>query len=202
MKGDECMRNAQVQRRTRETDITLLLSLDGSGVCDIKTGISFLDHMLTALCVHGGFDCTLYAEGDLQVDCHHTVEDVGICIGQAIANALSDKGGIARYGSFTLPMDESLAFCAVDISGRPYLVFDAAFSHANMGDMETAMVSEFFRALAMHAGITLHLRLLYGENDHHKAEALFKAAGHALHLAVKQRSVGVLSTKGMLDARP
>lgn len=199
MKDQIRMREAQVQRHTRETDITLSLSLDGNGVCDIHTGICFFDHMLTAFCMHGGLNCTLRAQGDVQVDCHHTVEDVGICMGQAIACALGDKGGIARYGSFTLPMDESLACCVIDISGRPYLVFDASFTHAKMGDMDTAMVAEFFRALAMHAGITLHVRVLYGENDHHKAEALFKAVGHAFKLAAEPKDRGILSTKGILD---
>lgn len=192
------MRNADISRRTSETDIGLSLSLDGSGACDIHTGIGFFDHMLTAFAVHGGFDLTLASRGDLHVDCHHTVEDTGICLGQALAKALGDKSGIARYGSFFVPMDEALAFCALDISGRPYCAFDAAFSYARVGDMDTQMVAEFFRAMATHAGLTLHIRLLYGENDHHKAEAIFKAVGHALKAAVVEEA-GTLSTKGSMD---
>lgn len=192
------MRYAEISRRTNETEIKLSLSLDGSGACDIHTGIGFFDHMLTAFAVHGGFDLSLTARGDLHVDCHHTVEDIGICLGQAFSKALGNKLGIARYGSFFAPMDESLAFCAVDISGRPYFVADAPFVNARIGEMDTQMVSEFFRAVAVHAGITLHIRLLYGENDHHKAEALCKAAGHALKIAVHEESA-TLTTKGSID---
>lgn len=192
------MRSADTARRTAETDISLSLSLGGSGCCDAQTGIGFFEHMLAAFAAHGGFDLTVKAKGDLHVDCHHTVEDVGICLGQAIAKALGDKRGIARYGSFFVPMDEALAFCAVDVSGRPYLVFDAAFDGARIGEMDTQMIREFFRAVAMHAGLTLHIRLLYGENDHHRAEAIFKAVGHALRLAVSE-APGVLSTKGTID---
>ena len=155
--------------------------------------------MLTAFAVHAGFDLTVQATGDLEVDCHHTVEDVGIVLGQAFALALSDKSGIARYGSFTVPMDESLAFCSLDISGRPYLVFDCPFAYQQIGTMDTAMVEEFFRAFAFHAGITLHIKLWYGANDHHKCEAVFKSVAHALRLAVKSTDSGLLSTKGVLD---
>lgn len=192
------MRSAEIFRRTEETEISLSLSLDGSGMCDVQTGIRFFDHMLTAFAVHGGFDLSLAVQGDIQVDCHHTVEDVGICLGRGFSKALDEKRGIARYGSFFVPMDEALAFCAADVSGRPYCAFDAAFRAPNIGEMDTQTVAEFFRAMAVHAGITLHLRLLCGENDHHKAEAIFKAAGHALRLAVAEAD-GTLSTKGMLD---
>ena len=193
------MREAKRQRASKETDISVRLNLDGTGKADISTGIGFFDHMLTALAVHAGFDLTLSARGDLAVDCHHTVEDTGIVLGQALYDALGDKSGIARYGSFTVPMDESLAFCALDISGRPYLVFDCPFASAQIGAMDTAMVEEFFRSLAFHAGITLHIKLWYGVNDHHKCEAVFKACAHALRIAAKRAETALLSTKGMLD---
>lgn len=196
----DMQRVASVQRKTRETDISLQLDIAGSGQCDIDTGIGFFDHMLTALAVHAGFDLTLKAQGDLHVDCHHTIEDVGICLGKALAQANQDKTGIARFGSATIPMDEALAMCAVDISGRPYLVFDAAFTNASVGGMDTQMAEEFFCALAMHAGMTLHLRLLYGKNDHHRMEALFKATAHAFRMALAPRTGAILSTKGMLEA--
>ncbi len=194
------MREAKQSRTTRETDITVALSLDGGGKSEIDTGIGFFDHMLTALGSHAGMDLSVKAAGDLHVDCHHTVEDVGIVLGRALSAALGNRAGIARYGFFLLPMDESLAICALDFSGRPYLHFDCAFDHAMMGGMETAMVEEFFRALAVNAGMTLHLRLEYGANDHHRAEALFKAFAHALRMAVKRTGEGgVLSTKGVLE---
>ncbi len=193
------MREAQKQRTSKETDVSVGVNLDGAGKTDISTGIGFFDHMLTAFAVHAGFDLTVQATGDLEVDCHHTVEDVGIVLGQAFALALSDKSGIARYGSFTVPMDESLAFCSLDISGRPYLVFDCPFANHQIGTMDTAMVEEFFRAFAFHAGITLHIKLWYGANDHHKCEAVFKSVAHALRLAVKATDSGLLSTKGVLD---
>jgi imidazoleglycerol-phosphate dehydratase len=190
-------RTATVSRKTRETDIQIELVLDGSGKSTIETGIGFFDHMLTALATHGGFDLSVCAKGDLEVDCHHTVEDVGIVLGDAFAQALGDKSGIARFGSFFVPMDETLAFCACDISGRPYLVFDADFTNDRIGEYDTCMTEEFWRAFAFHAGITLHLRVEYGQNDHHIAEALYKAAAHALRLAVAPKA-GVLSTKGVL----
>ncbi len=194
------MRQASLTRTTRETDITISLTLDGSGKSDIETGIGFFDHMLTALCSHAGLDLTVRAKGDLHVDCHHTVEDVGIVLGRALSAALGDKAGIARYGFFLLPMDESLAVCALDFSGRPYLHFECRFDHVMMGGMETAMVEEFFRAVAVNAGMTLHLRLEYGANDHHRAEALFKAFAHALRMAAARTGdSGVLSTKGVLE---
>lgn len=194
------MRQAQVSRKTGETDITIRVALDGKGNCEIDTGIGFFDHMLTALGKHAGMDLCVKADGDLHVDCHHTVEDTGIVFGRALSQALGDRTGIARYGFFMLPMDESLAVCALDFSGRPYLHFDCAFDHAMMGSMETAMVEEFFRAVAVNAGLTLHLRLEYGGNDHHRAEALFKAFAHALRTAVARTEDGLLSTKGVLEA--
>lgn len=193
-------RMATVTRDTRETKITVTVNLDGSGKSDIKTGIGFFDHMLTALSAHSGIDMEIHADGDLYVDCHHTIEDTGIVLGKAFAKALGDKGGITRYGHAMIPMDESLGICALDISGRPYLVFDCKFTADRIGQMDTQMVEEFFRAFAFHAGITLHLQLPYGANDHHKAEALFKACAHALHDAVSRRSDGsTLSTKGSID---
>lgn len=191
------MRTATVTRQTRETDITVTVGLDG-GVVDIDTGIGFFDHMLEAFAVHGGIGLTVKAEGDLYVDGHHTVEDTGIVLGQAIAKALGDKGGIARFGSFYVPMDESLCFAALDISGRPYLVFDALFREEKVGDYDSCLTSEFFRALAFHAGWTLHTRVLYGQNTHHMIEGLFKAVAHAMKAAIVPAD-GVLSTKGSLD---
>lgn len=191
------MRTAQVTRKTKETDIELSLCLDG-GEADIQTGIGFFDHMLEALAVHGGFGLRVRAEGDRHVDGHHTVEDVGIVLGKAFAQALGDKSGIARFGSFFVPMDEALAFAAVDVSGRPYLVFGASFAQERVGEFDTCLTVEFFRAFAYNAGITLHLRAEYGDNAHHVIEALFKAAAHALRLAVAPKE-GTLSTKGSLD---
>ena len=193
------MRTASVSRKSKETDISVQVNLDGGDV-SVQTGIGFFDHMLTAFAVHGGFGLQLTCKGDLEVDCHHTVEDTGIVLGQAFLKALGDKAGIARYGSFFVPMDETLGFCAVDISGRPYLVFDARFPEERVGEFDTCMGAEFFRALAFNAGVTLHLRAPYGDNSHHILEALFKAAGHALKIAAAKTADGaVLSTKGMLD---
>ncbi|MCI5739098.1 MAG: imidazoleglycerol-phosphate dehydratase HisB [Ruminococcus sp.] len=193
------MRTASVSRKSKETDISVQVNLDGGDV-SVQTGIGFFDHMLTAFAVHGGFGLQLTCKGDLEVDCHHTVEDTGIVLGQAFLKALGDKAGIARYGSFFVPMDEALGFCAVDISGRPYLVFDARFPEERVGEFDTCMGAEFFRALAFNAGVTLHLRAPYGDNSHHILEALFKAAGHALKIAAAKTADGVvLSTKGMLD---
>lgn len=194
------MRTADIARKTGETDIRLSLALDGQGRCDAQCGIGFFEHMLSALCRFGLLDLTLHCEGDLHVDAHHTVEDVGICLGQAIAQALGDKRGIARLGHACVPMDEALALAALDVSGRPYLVLDAQFDAPMVGAMDTQLVREFFRAVATHAGLTLHLRVPYGQNDHHKIEALFKAFGRALRDAVAPdpRIDGVLSTKGVL----
>ena len=191
------MREATVTRKTRETDITVSVNLDGSAV-EVSTGIGFFDHMLEAFAVHSGIGMVVHAKGDLYVDGHHTVEDTAIVLGQAIAKALGDKGGIARFGSFYIPMDESLCFASLDISGRPYLVFDALFREEKVGDYDSCLTSEFFRALAFHAGWTLHVRVLYGQNTHHMIEGLFKAVAHAMKAAIVP-SQGVLSTKGSLD---
>lgn len=193
------MRNAEITRKTKETDITVKVELDGSGKYDINTGIGFFDHMLTALCVHGGFDMTVNCKGDLNVDGHHSVEDVGITLGQAFAKALGDKSGIMRYGSAYIPMDEALGFCSLDVSARPFLVFNARFTNERIGDYEACLTEEFMRSFAFNAGITLHLREEYGNNDHHITEALFKALAHALKQAVRVNEDGkALSTKGTL----
>jgi imidazoleglycerol-phosphate dehydratase len=192
------MRTSTKERSTKETDIKITLGLDGSGKADIDTGVGFFDHMLTALAVHGRFDLTVKCTGDLGVDAHHSVEDVGIVLGQAFKEAIGDKTGIARYGWFTLPMDEALATCAIDVGGRAYTVFDAPFAADRIGELDTQMISEFFRAFANNAQITLHLSVLYGENDHHKAEALFKAFAHALRIATADGGAGLLTTKGVI----
>lgn len=192
------MRAAEISRRTRETDVRIRLNLDGTGQTDISTGIGFFDHMLTALGVHGGFDLLVQVKGDLEVDCHHTIEDTGIVLGQALGKALGDIP-ITRYGSAFIPMDEALGFVALDISKRPFLVFQCPFTSDQIGGMDTQIMEEFFRAFAFHAGITLHARLEYGQNDHHKAEALFKALAHSLKAAVVPLGgQAVLSTKGVL----
>ena len=193
-------RQATVTRETRETRITVTIDLDGTGKADLSTGIGFFDHMLDGFARHGLFDLTVRCEGDLQVDCHHTIEDTGITLGTAIARALGDKAGILRYGSCLLPMDETLALCAVDLGGRPYCVYDAAFAAPACGGMDTQMAREFFYAVSYSAAMNLHLKVLYGENDHHKLEAMFKAFAKALSAAVRRddRIVGVLSTKGSL----
>ena len=192
------MRNSNKERTTKETSISIALELDGSGKADIDSGVGFFDHMLTAFAVHGRFDLAVKCDGDFVVDAHHSVEDVGIVLGQAFAEALGDKTGIARYGSFTLPMDEALASCHIDIGGRAYTVFDARFSADLIGELDTQMIPEFFRAFASNAKITLHLSAHYGENDHHKAEALFKAFAHALRIAVSKDGAELLTTKGVL----
>ncbi len=193
------MRTATLTRKTKETDIALTLNLDGRGTADIDTGIGFFDHMLTAFAVHAGLDLSVRCKGDLAVDCHHTVEDIGIVLGQAFLQAVGDRAGIARYGHFVLPMDEALAMAALDISGRAYLVFEADFKSDRIGGMDTQMIEEFWRAFAMNAAVTLHLKLLYGMNDHHKAEGIFKAAAHAAKMAIaKEKEHVVLSTKGCL----
>lgn len=191
-------RISKITRKTKETDITVKLNLDG-GEVKIDTGIGFLDHMLTALGVHGGFGLEVNAKGDLYVDGHHTAEDVGITLGQAFAKALGDKSGIMRYGSAFIPMDESLGFCSLDISARPFLVFNADFTNERVGEFDTCLTEEFMRAFAFNAGITLHLRVEYGSNDHHKIEALFKALAYALKTAVRLNTSGAaISTKGTL----
>ncbi len=192
------MRDSRIKRKTKETDIDLFLCLDG-GEVEIDTGIGFFDHMLTAFAVHGGFGLKVRVEGDTFVDDHHTVEDTGIVLGQAFMEALGDKSSIERYASFYIPMDEALAFCSVDISGRPFLVFDANFPQEKCGDYTAAMTVEFMRALAFNAGITMHIKSEYGSNSHHITEAIYKAAAHALKAAVKQNDSGKpLSTKGVL----
>ena len=195
------MRTATIERKTRETDIALTLNLDGSGRTELSTGVGFFDHMLDALSRFALIDLTVRCKGDLEVDAHHTVEDVGICLGRAIREALGDRTGIRRVGSAYMPMDEALAFAAIDISGRPFLTFDAVFAGAMVGAMDTQLAEEFFRAVTVNAGLTVHLKVLEGRNDHHKLEALFKAFGLALRDAARldERVQGVLSTKGSLD---
>lgn len=191
-------RTAEINRKTKETDISVKLNLD-SGEVKVNTGIGFLDHMLTALGVHGGFGLEVSCKGDLHVDGHHTAEDVGIVLGMAFKEALGDKSGIMRYGSAFIPMDESLGFCALDISARPFLVFNAEFANERVGEFDTCLTEEFMRAFAFNAGITLHLRVEYGSNDHHKIEALFKALAYALKTAVRKNADGsTVSTKGVL----
>ena len=191
-------RTAEINRKTKETDIAVKVNLDG-GEVKINTGIGFLDHMLTALGVHGGFGLEVNCKGDLHVDGHHTAEDVGIVLGMAFKEALGDKSGIMRYGSDFIPMDEALAFCALDISARPFLVFNAEFANERVGEFDTCLTEEFMRAFAFNAGITLHLRVEYGSNDHHKIEALFKALAYALKAAVRLNADGsTVSTKGVL----
>lgn len=191
------MRTATVERNTKETQIAATLCLDGGEVA-VSTGNGFFDHVLTAFAVHGGFGLQLTVQGDLEVDTHHTVEDTGIVLGQALRRALGDFGGIARYGSFSVPMDESLARCDLDLSNRPFLVFRATFQQERCGDYETCVTEEFWRAFAVNAGITLHIDVPYGTNAHHQIEAVFKAVGHALHGAVQPTGGAVLSTKGVL----
>lgn len=192
------MRDAEIKRVTKETYINLKLCLDGGKNILIDTGLGFFDHMLKSLCVHAGFDITLKVKGDLEVDCHHTVEDTGIVLGQALAQALGDKKGIVRFGSAFIPMDEALSFCALDISSRPYLVFKAEFKNQFIGTFDTCMIEEFFRALAVSAGITLHIENKYGTDDHHKAESMFKALAYSLRQAVAVRGDQIMSSKGSL----
>lgn len=191
------MRKAEIARKTKETDIKVQLCLDG-GERKIDTGIGFFDHMLNSFAVHASFGLTLCCKGDLEVDGHHTVEDCGIALGQALAQCLGDRAGIARFGQAFVPMDEALGFCAVDISGRPYLVLNAPMPQPMCGQYDTCLTTEFMRALAVNAGLTLHLKAEYGENAHHITEALFKALARALRQAVTQTGEGVLSTKGVL----
>lgn len=192
------MRKAQIVRKTKETDINLNLILDG-GEVKIDTGIGFFDHMLNSFATHGGFGLDLKVVGDINVDDHHTVEDAGIALGCAFKEALCDKSSIERFGSFYVPMDEALSFASVDISGRPFLVFDAEFPQEKCGDYTSALTVEFMRAFAFNAGITLHVKCLYGSNSHHIIESIYKAVAHAVRLAVKSNNSGeVLSTKGVL----
>ena len=194
------MRKAQIQRTTNETDINISVNLDGEGVSNINTGIGFFDHMLTLFASHSRLDLDVECDGDLEVDGHHSIEDIGIALGTAVKNALGDKRSINRYGTFYLPMDESLAFVSLDISGRPYLVYDGGEMSPMIGDYDTELTEEFLRAFAFNAGITLHVKILYGSNSHHKVEAIFKALGHALRIATEHdsRMNEIPSTKGVL----
>ena len=193
-------RRAEIERKTAETQISVKLNLDGEGKCDIATGIGFLDHMLTLLAKHSFMDLIVKAKGDLEVDSHHTVEDIGIVLGEALQEALGDKAGIHRYGNCFIPMDETLAQVCLDFSGRPFLVFDAEIPKIQLGNYDTEMTEEFFRAVAMHCGLTLHIRVLYGSNVHHIIEAIFKAFARAVAeaAAVDSRVKGVMSSKGVL----
>lgn len=191
-------RTAEIIRNTKETKISLTLDMDG-GEVDISTGIGFFDHMLNAFAHHGGFGLKLKTVGDLEVDCHHTIEDTGIVLGLAIKEALGDRGGIMRFGSAYVPMDEALGFCALDISGRAFLVFKGEFPEERCGAYDTCMTEEFFRAVAENAGITLHINCQYGKNSHHMIEAMYKAFAYALKAASRRNESGkVISTKGVL----
>ena len=194
------MRTAEIERKTTETSIYVKWELDGSGQSDISTGIPFMDHMLTLFAKHGGFDLTVHAQGDLEVDCHHTMEDLGLTMGHALTQALGMKEGIRRYGSFLLPMDESLALVALDLSGRPFLVYDVEPPAEYIRDLDTALFKEFFTALSVKGGITLHIRMLSSGEVHHVFEAIFKGLARALAEAVSidSRVQGVPSTKGIL----
>ena len=193
-------RSAEIQRKTNETDIAMSLNIDGSGKADINTGIGFFDHMLNSFARHGFFDLSLKVKGDFYVDSHHTIEDTGIVLGEAIKKALGDKKGIKRYGYFILPMDETLVLASLDLSGRPYLVFDAEFSTDRVGDYDTEMVKEFFYAVSYAAGMNLHIKVLSGNNNHHIIEGIYKAFAKALDEATSfdARITDVLSTKGSL----
>ena len=192
-------RSGEIVRKTKETDIFVNVDINGKGKAEIDTGIGFFDHMLTALSVHSGISMTVKVRGDLQVDCHHTIEDTGIALGQALAQALGAKSGIVRYGTAYIPMDESLAMASLDLSNRPFLVFNCDFTNQSCGGYDLCMTEEFFRAFAFNSGITLHINLLYGTNDHHKCEAVYKAVAHALKVAVQPNNDGsTLSTKGVL----
>ncbi|MFQ5942653.1 MAG: imidazoleglycerol-phosphate dehydratase HisB [Anaerolineales bacterium] len=196
------MRESEIHRRTNETDIELFLNLDGTGRYEIHTGIGFLDHMLNHVALHGLFDLTLHARGDLEVDAHHTVEDCGLALGQAFNEALGDRNGLVRVGNSYVPMDDSLAFAAVDFSGRPYAVIQAGWTVSSLGELPTSLITHFFESLAVQARANVHARILYGEDDHHKAEALFKALGRALDQATQldtRREGSVPSTKGTLE---
>ena len=194
------MRKASVERNTKETKIAITIDIDGSGKSDLNTKVGFFDHMLDGFARHGLFDLSVKCDGDTWVDCHHTVEDCGIVLGTAIKKAVGDKKGIKRYGSCILPMDEACVMCAIDLSGRPYLVYDANFKGDKCGDMDTQMAKEFFYAISYTAAMNLHIKVLYGDNDHHIMEAMFKAFAKALDQATMydERITDVLSTKGSL----
>lgn len=193
-------RVATIERNTKETQIKMKLNVDGTGIARVESGIGFFDHMLEGFCKHGFFDMDLQVNGDLQVDGHHTVEDTGIVLGQAIADAIGDKQGIKRYGSFILPMDETLVLCAIDLCGRPYFCFDCDFTVDKVGDLDTELVREFFYAISYKCGMNLHIKKLSGGNNHHVIEAMFKAFAKALDEATQKdpRIQGILSTKGSL----
>lgn len=195
------MRTSSIQRDTAETKIELRLNLDGEGKTTIETGIGFFDHMLTHIGKHSLSDLTVKVQGDLEVDCHHTVEDTGIVLGEAIKQAIGNKEGINRYGEAIIPMDEALVLCAIDLSGRPYVDVDTPFTVDRVGEFDTEMVEEFFRAVAVHAGMNLHIEVLRGKNNHHIIEGMCKAFAKALLMAVtvNPRIKGVASTKGMLE---
>lgn len=193
------MRRAIQERNTKETELNMIVEIDGSGQALVDTGIGFFNHILELFAFHSGFDLKVKARGDLEVDDHHTVEDLGILFGKCLKEALKDKRGIARYGSFRMPMDEALAIVDLDISGRPYLVFDAEFTREKVGEYSTEMTEEFFRAICDHSGITLHIHVPYGKNDHHKIEAVFKAFGRALKQAVRVEGDAIPSSKGVLE---
>lgn len=198
--ADRQERGASLRRTTKETDIALQLDLDGSGLAKVQTGVGFMDHMLTLFAVHGSFDLEIAATGDIEVDDHHTVEDLGICLGMAFAQALGDKGGICRYGHAYVPMDETLVRVCVDCSNRPYLHYDVQIHEQKIGTFDTPLGKEFLRAFALHAGVTLHVDLLHGENGHHILEAVFKALARAMAAAVSRHAkvTGHLSSKGVL----
>jgi len=193
-------RTATISRKTKETDITVTLNLDGSGLSDVRTGVQFLDHMLDLFAKHGIFDLEIRCQGDLGIDAHHSVEDIGICLGAAFDKALGDKTGLTRFAHAYLPMDEALARVALDLSGRPYLVYNAKMERERVGELESDLVEEFWKAVATHGRMNLHIELLYGRNPHHIFEAIFKAAARALSLATRidSRVRGVPSTKGVL----
>ncbi len=194
------MRVGKIFRETNETKISVEINLDGGGKAQIDSGIGFFNHMLNLFAAHGQFDLNVDCKGDLEVDGHHSVEDIGIALGAAIKNALGDKRGINRYGSFFLPMDETLALVSLDISGRPFLVYDAGELAPTIGNFDTELTEEFLRALAFNAGLTMHVKIFHGKNSHHKVEAIFKALGHALRIAAAHdaKVTGVPSTKGIL----
>lgn len=193
-------RTTTIERNTKETKISVTLNLDGAGKSEISTGIGFFDHMLAGFAKHGFFDLTAQVNGDLEVDGHHSVEDTGIVLGTAIKEALGDKAGIRRYGSFILPMDDALCLCAIDLCGRPYFSYDCEFPAERVGELDTELIREFFYAVSYSAGMNLHIKMINGFNAHHMAEAMFKAFGKALDEAVSRepRVQGVLSTKGTL----
>ena len=200
--GREAARSATIARKTKETDISVSVDLDGTGAFDIRTGVGFFDHMLEQLSRHSLIDMTIRCKGDLHIDAHHSVEDTGIALGQAIATALADRAGIRRYASIDLAMDETLTRAALDVSGRPFLVWQVAFPTPKVGDFDTELVREFFQALSQHAGITLHVTNHHGENSHHIAETCFKAVARALRMAIEAdpRQAGIIpSTKGTLN---